>query len=490
METTITRLRLVENKFRKLFAKLAFRGYPKIIIASTGRSGSSMLLDAVTDSLIKHRFHTKRGTRISNLIKSIIAGYIDRIEKLSEEPFLVYKTHDIYEGNPDSNCKFIFIYGDPLESALSVQQTVEQEGQQWFLDHQFHLRACGDYADLFQKDVLAYRTQLESWLTQRNANIVCIDFDDLWVKTEELSNFLGFEVELPTKRPRREKSNKDNINESLFNLLRDVRSRLRKEYESNAEFGSDTATSPRLSIILATWQAASTLERCLQSMLEQDFTDWELLIADGASTDGTVDLIRKYEQHIAWWNSESDGGIYDAWNQALGHARGEYVCFIGADDSWADSGALARIFTAIGDDAYDMVSSRGLFFDSDTGKSFTFGSAWDYQRIGPRMIVCHPGLLHRRSLFQSYGLFDTHYRITGDLDFLLRLPRDLRTLHVDSTSVAVEMAGVSRRNVRARLLEQREVLSRCERYGPLRAHLTWIGKLIRMPIARLLNLSY
>ncbi len=64
----------------------------------------------------------------------------------------------------------------------------------------------------------------------------------------------------------------------------------------------------RLSIILATWQAASTLERCLRSMLEQDFTDWELLIADGASTDGTVDLIRKYEQHIAWWNSESDDG--------------------------------------------------------------------------------------------------------------------------------------------------------------------------------------
>ncbi len=253
---------------------------------------------------------------------------------------------------------------------------------------------------------------------------------------------------------------------------------------------SNPEATPRLSIILATWQAESTLERCLQSIIEQEFTDWELLLADGASSDGTVDLINKYEQHIAWWQSEQDDGIYDAWNQALQRARGEYVCFIGADDAWADPGSLARIFTAIGSHEYDIVTSRGLFFNSDTEKSFTFGSAWDYKRVGPRIIVCHPGLLHRRSLFQSYGLFDTHYRITGDLDFLLRLPRDLRTLHADSTSIVVEMAGVSRQNVRARLREQREVLSRCERYGPARAYLTWLGKLLRLPIARLLRMSH
>jgi glycosyltransferase involved in cell wall biosynthesis len=253
---------------------------------------------------------------------------------------------------------------------------------------------------------------------------------------------------------------------------------------------SNPETSPRLSIILATWQVESTLERCLQSMLEQEFTDWELLLADGASTDGTVDFISKYEQHITWWQSEKDDGIYDAWNQALGHARGEYVCFIGADDAWADSGALARIFRSIGSHEYDVVTSRGLFFNSDTQKSFTFGSAWDYERIGRRIIVCHPGLLHRRSLFQSYGSFDTHYRITGDLEFLLRLPRDLRTHHVDSTSIVVEMAGVSRQNVCVRLREQREVLSRCARYGPLRAYLTWVGKLLRLPIARLLKMSH
>jgi glycosyltransferase involved in cell wall biosynthesis len=248
--------------------------------------------------------------------------------------------------------------------------------------------------------------------------------------------------------------------------------------------------TPRLSIIIATWQASSTLERCLESITAQDFEDWELLIADGNSTDGTVDLIRKYEPHIAWWESKDDDGIYDAWNQALVKARGEYVCFLGADDTWSDSGSLHRLFEATEGQDYDLITSRGLFFDSSNGKSFQFGSAWDYRRLGRRMVVCHPGLLHRRSLFLTYGLFDTRYRIAGDLDFLLRLPKDLKTMHVDTNSVIVEAAGISRRNVLARLREQREVLTRCERYGPVRAYLAWTDKLIRFPFARFLNISH
>lgn len=253
---------------------------------------------------------------------------------------------------------------------------------------------------------------------------------------------------------------------------------------------SSAVTAPQLSIIIATWNAARTLERCLHSIIEQNFTNWELLIADGASTDGTVDLIRMHEAHIAWWRSGKDEGIYDAWNQALAHARGEYVCFLGADDAWVDSGALTRLYAAVGAKEYDLVTSQGLFFDPMTGKKMHFGSAWDYQRIGRHMVVCHPGLLHRRSLFERHGLFDTRYRIAGDLDFLLRLPSDVRAMHVDTITVLIEAAGTSRKNVLARLREQRRILARCERYGPIRAYLAWLDKLWRYPIARLFDISH
>jgi len=251
-----------------------------------------------------------------------------------------------------------------------------------------------------------------------------------------------------------------------------------------------TQGPPRLSVIIATWNAARTFERCLASLAAQETSDWELLVADGGSKDGTVALIERYAGQIAWWQSCRDSGIYDAWNQALSHASGCYVCFLGADDAWADAGALARLYAAMGNTDYDLVTSKGLIFNPASGRRLVFGGPWDYRQIGRRMVVCHPGLLHRRTLFERFGNFDTRYRIAGDLDFLLRLPADTRTLHVDATSVLIEDAGVSRRNVMARLREQRHVLSRCPRYGPWRAWWAWFDKLWRYPIARTFGLPH
>ncbi|MBO90188.1 MAG: hypothetical protein CMP14_11750 [Rickettsiales bacterium] len=253
--------------------------------------------------------------------------------------------------------------------------------------------------------------------------------------------------------------------------------------------GSNSAP-PRLSIVIATWQAAKTLERCLKSTIAQTFKDWELVIADGASTDETVDILRAYDAHIYWWGSEKDDGIYDAWNQALRHARGDYVCFLGADDRWAGTQTLSQLFNAIDDDEFDIVSSIGQTNNFGSGKSHEFGSAFDFHRIGPRAVCCHPGLLHRRTLFEEFGLFNTRFKIAGDLEFLLRLPADTRSLHVDMVSVVIGIEGVSRVNVRERLREQREVLRQCPRYGPFRAYIRWLDKLWRYPIARLFNIPH
>lgn len=249
-------------------------------------------------------------------------------------------------------------------------------------------------------------------------------------------------------------------------------------------------SNPRLSIIIATWNAAKTLERCLASITAQTFTGWELLIRDGGSTDATLSIIEKYQSNVTWWESAPDDGIYDAWNQALAHARGEYVCFLGADDAWADARSLETLFAAICNHPCDLVSARGRVVDPSTGKTTIIGAAWDYRRMGRRMVVCHPGLLHRRELFDTYGLFDASYRITGDLDFLLRLPKTIETLHVDAVTVEVEAGGVSRQNVLARLKEQRIALARCPRYGPLRARIAWLDKLWRYPIAQMFGISH
>jgi glycosyltransferase involved in cell wall biosynthesis len=247
-------------------------------------------------------------------------------------------------------------------------------------------------------------------------------------------------------------------------------------------------SAPQLSIIIATWNAARTFERCLRSITRQSFTNWELLIADGASTDGTIDLIRKHESHIAWWQSRNDRGIYDAWNQAIANSRGKYVAFLGADDTWHTPLALQQVFEVMGNREYDLVTSRGVLVDGSGRPYHEFGNPWDYKKVMRRMTICHPGTLHRRDLFELYGKFDINYRISADYDFLLRLPAELRTLHLDAVLADVADNGISRDCRWLMLRERYRAQAKCPRVGHLRAALNYVDKLWRIPVAKALGI--
>src|SRR5690606_36676138 len=123
----------------------------------------------------------------------------------------------------------------------------------------------------------------------------------------------------------------------------------------------------------------------------------------------------------------------------------EYVAFLGADDAWSSRSSLSTIFNTIGDHQYDLVTGREVFIDSK-GRRFESGGAWEFDKIERRITICHPGCLHRRDLFSRFGMFDTRYRISADYEFLLRLPRTIRTLHIGETLVEIADGGISRRN--------------------------------------------
>lgn len=245
---------------------------------------------------------------------------------------------------------------------------------------------------------------------------------------------------------------------------------------------------PLLSIIVATRNAGRTLERCLASVASQTFKDWELILIDGASNDNTLEIIGAHAEMISYWQSRPDQGIYDAWNQALDHARGEYVTFLGADDRWYDDDTLARLFGSMGGRSFDLVSGQGRLVGVRQRRPHVFGHAWDYAKVRRRMTICHPGALHRRDLFRRFGTFDMRYRICADYDFILRLPHDVRTHYVACPIVDIDDAGISRKRHWLLLRERYRAQRDCPRVGRARAVIQFLDKLWRIPVARALGI--
>ncbi len=181
---------------------------------------------------------------------------------------------------------------------------------------------------------------------------------------------------------------------------------------------------PRISVIVAAFNASSTIEACFDSVLGQDHTALELIVVDGGSTDGTVDIIARLAGRLAWWTSEPDDGVYDAWNKALSRVTGDWVIFLGADDAFDSPRVLAAMAPHLADAAgrYRVVYA-GVDVVADDGSLIRrVGDPWRIARpeFRERMAIPHQGVFHHRSLFATIGVFDATYRITGDYELLLR----------------------------------------------------------------------
>lgn len=182
---------------------------------------------------------------------------------------------------------------------------------------------------------------------------------------------------------------------------------------------------PRISIVIAVYNGASTIQRALDSVFEQTYRGVEIVVIDGGSTDGTQAILERNASRIAYWESEPDRGVYHAWNKALDHVTGQWVCFLGADDRYRGPAVMADVAAALGADAGQHRVAYGSI-----NKVFPDGtvehrqsSPWTKGRrkgfLRGRMIP-HPATFHHRSLFELHGRFDESFRIAGDYELLLR----------------------------------------------------------------------
>lgn len=198
-----------------------------------------------------------------------------------------------------------------------------------------------------------------------------------------------------------------------------------------------------LSIIIPVYNAAPTLRACLDSCFVQGYRELEVVVVDGGSTDGSVEIIRGFQDRLAFWVSEPDGGIYDAWNKGLQQVQGQWIAFLGADDVWSSPESVGKLMALAQFPQVNLVTARLEKLPHGGADGYTFGEAWSTRRMRMFMSVAHAGMPHHRSLFDKFGPFDTRYRIAGDYDFLLRAAGDVRAAFLDETVACMGGAGVS-----------------------------------------------
>jgi glycosyltransferase involved in cell wall biosynthesis len=194
--------------------------------------------------------------------------------------------------------------------------------------------------------------------------------------------------------------------------------------------------------VTAVYNGKTNIAGCLESVLAQDYPLVEHILLDAGSKDGTVDVLREYDDRIAFWRSEPDTGIYDAWNKALEEARGEWICFLGVDDHLLPGAVSAYMAMALKNPQAEYISSRVKVVDP-SGYRRTIGGPWSWRRFSKRMCTAHPGSMHRRELYNRLGTYDTSYRIVADYEFLLRARWQLNAVYMPTVTVIMQDGGVS-----------------------------------------------
>ena len=229
-----------------------------------------------------------------------------------------------------------------------------------------------------------------------------------------------------------------------------------------------------ISIIIATYNSAATLRDSLKSIRNQTYNNYEIIIIDGSSSDGTVALIRGFEPIFGSkmkWVSEPDKGIYDAMNKGIRAASGDIVGILNSDDFYTSNDILETVAKAFEEDPdldavyadvhyckWGEVTSPVRYYSSKVFRPFLM-------RLG--FMPAHPSFYVRKEVYEKVGLFDTSFKIAADFDILLRMIflNRIKTKYIEKDFVTMRVGGVSSSGYQSHKLINKEHLASLKKNG-------------------------
>src|SRR6202000_2997845 len=180
--------------------------------------------------------------------------------------------------------------------------------------------------------------------------------------------------------------------------------------DNNMTINDAGANRPRVAIIIVTYNAADHIQKCLDSIYAQAYRSIDIIVIDGASTDGTVELLQKNAARLYYWLSEKDAGIYDAMNKALKYIKGQWVYFLGADD---------ELLPGFSDMLYELIDPAAIYYANVlvNGQKRS-GQLTDYYMA--KGGIYHQAIIYPKSVFTDYA-YNTRYKIAADYALNMQL---------------------------------------------------------------------
>ena len=225
----------------------------------------------------------------------------------------------------------------------------------------------------------------------------------------------------------------------------------------------------KISVVTVTYNSAKTLGDTIESVQKQDYRDVEHVIIDGASRDGTVDIIRSYDS-IVNWKSEPDLGLYDAINKGILASSGDVVGILNSDDFFPDHGVLGRIVEAFRDPNVDAVIGDIAFVKPDNLKRIVrhySAKSFHPGKFADGYMPPHPSFYVRREFYEKLGLYKLDYKIAADYELLIRFLKtnSLRYKYIPGIMVYMRTGGVSNQSIKSRYLLNKETVKACAENG-------------------------
>lgn len=208
----------------------------------------------------------------------------------------------------------------------------------------------------------------------------------------------------------------------------------------------------KFSIITINFNNRRGLQRTIDSVISQDYRDYEWIVIDGGSNDGSREVIEHHQSLFRYWVSEPDGGVYDAMNKGIRVSTGEYCLFLNSGDAFADAKVLSEVASI--NDKSEIIAGH---VTETTGKMIAPPPSLHFRLLYHNNIP-HQGEFIKRELFESLGLYSTDLRILSDYEFNIKAALRMVSYHMIPRNVSIVEAGGMSMTMGDRICTERKIV--------------------------------